>query len=456
MMTDERLYDLFEGYERAVDPSPEFLDRLALELRRRAGLDRPPMGWRLQTVSDALSPRLLPPVRVAWTVALVALLTALAVGAALLGSQLLLRPAPEELVRLSQATYADPPAFEMDAALTTLCPAFVRDRTDRGDHCVVRVSYDGAGRLRIDQVGGTDGAPAAGGFLVRDRAREGWFNAAEAGANTWWQQDLSTERASIVAEYPLLGVEPDWIGGVPIAAGAPIPWPTCPDGWQAAEEVEIAGRAADAVRCGASSWWIDRGSGLLLRHAEGERVWGEVWLLDLNPVFPAERFALSPPPGARVVGGEDPAAQPPPIGQSLPALVLPDLDGGTFDSRTLTGRPTVIYLWAPWCPPCTGEMAATIVGAADERGDAIRFVTIGLDTAGSLRESRAVAGTLPIAVDERSGVLKTWGLEAIPALILLDAQGRLAAVSMGPVGPPELARILDALIAGAPIPTAAP
>ena len=53
MITDERLFALFDEYEKLAGPSPEFLDRLELELRRRVGHARRPLGWRLQGIAES-------------------------------------------------------------------------------------------------------------------------------------------------------------------------------------------------------------------------------------------------------------------------------------------------------------------------------------------------------------------------------------------------------------------
>ncbi len=46
------------------------------------------------------------------------------------------------------------------------------------------------------------------------------------------------------------------------------------------------------------------------------------------------------------------------IGQPAPALVVPELNGQTFDLSALRGKVVVINFWATWCQPCRQEMPA--------------------------------------------------------------------------------------------------
>ena len=56
------------------------------------------------------------------------------------------------------------------------------------------------------------------------------------------------------------------------------------------------------------------------------------------------------------------------IGQPLPALSLPDLDGRLHDLGEYRGRRILINLWASWCLPCLQEMPA-LVKAQQKFGD---------------------------------------------------------------------------------------
>ena len=38
------------------------------------------------------------------------------------------------------------------------------------------------------------------------------------------------------------------------------------------------------------------------------------------------------------------------------AMKLTNLDGSPFDTSVFIGKPTLLNIWATWCPPCIGEL----------------------------------------------------------------------------------------------------
>lgn len=131
----------------------------------------------------------------------------------------------------------------------------------------------------------------------------------------------------------------------------------------------------------------------------------------------------------------------------LPALTLACLgDGPAVELGALTGRPTLINLWATWCAPCREEMPL-LAQAFRERGDGIRFLGINTqDETGSAADFLTTTGvTYPQAVDSKGELLSSLGLPGLPITLAIDPAGRIIAKQIGQMSPETLAALLQQL-----------
>lgn len=87
------------------------------------------------------------------------------------------------------------------------------------------------------------------------------------------------------------------------------------------------------------------------------------------------------------------------------------------------GRAVALHFWADWCGVCQLEepsIAALstdwpVLGIAMQSGDAARVSRV--------QQQRAMPW--PTAVDPQGALSRTWGVRAVPALVVIDAQGRI-------------------------------
>ena len=55
------------------------------------------------------------------------------------------------------------------------------------------------------------------------------------------------------------------------------------------------------------------------------------------------------------------------------AMKLTNLDGSPFDTSVFIGKPTLLNIWATWCPPCIGELPH-LNELAKEYGERINII----------------------------------------------------------------------------------
>ncbi|MEV8596308.1 redoxin domain-containing protein [Streptomyces sp. NPDC052012] len=102
------------------------------------------------------------------------------------------------------------------------------------------------------------------------------------------------------------------------------------------------------------------------------------------------------------------------------------VDGRPFDARTLAGKPTVLWFWAPWCPKCKAQAAETAKVAADYAGKAHVVGVAGLDRNAAMKEfvSRTETDGFPHLSDEKGEVWQRFRVTEQSRYVILDKDGR--------------------------------
>ncbi len=136
----------------------------------------------------------------------------------------------------------------------------------------------------------------------------------------------------------------------------------------------------------------------------------------------------------------------------LPALTLPCLGPGPDVSLDrVTGRPTLVNLWATWCGPCREEMPLLQTAHA-RHGDHVRF--LGVDVQDDPAAARWFLAELsigyPHAVDADGELLRELGARGLPVTLAVDGEGRVVEQATGQLTPEELQRLIDTLLSYGP------
>jgi thiol-disulfide isomerase/thioredoxin len=139
-------------------------------------------------------------------------------------------------------------------------------------------------------------------------------------------------------------------------------------------------------------------------------------------------------------------------GETVPGWVAPSLDGdGDVRWSDAVGRPTVLSVWAPWCPHCQAELPR--LDAALEAYPAVGLVTVATaigDQPGPTPQEYLDREGLSFTVgidDAADTILTGLGVQSFPTTYYVTSDGTVMDVTTGEVDPAELDAILAELAA---------
>ena len=133
----------------------------------------------------------------------------------------------------------------------------------------------------------------------------------------------------------------------------------------------------------------------------------------------------------------------------MPAFSAPALHGGTLDWTSVRGQPTVLALWAPWCPHCQKELP--ILSEVVARHPGVQMVSVA--TAIGQAPGPTIDGymsehelTFPVGIDDTSNTLgRGLGVNSFPTVYFVGSDGTVMKTTVGEVAPSELDQILSTL-----------
>ena len=108
------------------------------------------------------------------------------------------------------------------------------------------------------------------------------------------------------------------------------------------------------------------------------------------------------------------------VGEPVPSLRRPDLRGNLIDLATPQGAPTLVLFWSPGCNHCQELLPAIL--ATEQLTRRPGMIVISRGPAG-LTEAAGFAS--PVIFDDDRSIARTFGVEATPSAIIIDAQGQV-------------------------------
>jgi cytochrome c biogenesis protein CcmG, thiol:disulfide interchange protein DsbE len=140
------------------------------------------------------------------------------------------------------------------------------------------------------------------------------------------------------------------------------------------------------------------------------------------------------------------------VGKPAPDFALDVVHGGSSGDRVhlaeLKGHPVVLDFWASWCDACRVE--APLLDALYRRHRARGLLVIGVatnDQPGSASRFAAKYDlSYPIVHDAGDRVSGLYGVNALPTLVLINADGNVTFVRSGFESERELERLVAPLL----------
>jgi peroxiredoxin len=120
-------------------------------------------------------------------------------------------------------------------------------------------------------------------------------------------------------------------------------------------------------------------------------------------------------------------------GFRAPDFSLLDLHGEQVSLSDFRGQLVLVNFWATWCPPCRDELP--VIQAQYEKSDDLMVLGVNFqEGADEVRSFVTEEGlTFPILLDKEGRVTMTYRTRGLPTSFLVDAEGIITAVHIGPM-----------------------
>lgn len=133
-------------------------------------------------------------------------------------------------------------------------------------------------------------------------------------------------------------------------------------------------------------------------------------------------------------------------GQKLPELAFMSLEGKTVNLNAFQGKPTVVNLWATWCPPCVREMP--VLHEAQGKHADVNFVFLNQGEDPGQVSRWLASQRLPlrnVLLDPKRQASAAFRQQGYPTTLFFNAEGELVSTRLGELSSATLNERLESL-----------
>lgn len=123
------------------------------------------------------------------------------------------------------------------------------------------------------------------------------------------------------------------------------------------------------------------------------------------------------------------------VGDTIPQFNMDVMGGGKVSETDFTGKPTVYFFYADWCP-CSNQSIGKIQKAQRDYSDAgLALIGIGIQSSSGKLEgfARKYAIDFPVIVKGGDDMARSMGVKTTPTTIYVDGGGVVRSIFVGKI-----------------------
>jgi len=109
----------------------------------------------------------------------------------------------------------------------------------------------------------------------------------------------------------------------------------------------------------------------------------------------------------------------------IPKISWEDLNGTQWSAKDEVGKVVLLNFWATWCAPCLIELPTlqTLYEISDPAQVSVISINVRQQKSQVLNFISNTSLTLPVVLDNKGDIAKSFGVKIYPTTVLIDSKG---------------------------------